>query len=233
MLYLGRIHPKKNLAALIDGWAQAELPPGARLAIAGWGEPQHVAALERRLASAPPLVAFLGPAHGRHKQRLIASARFMILPAQRTLPMAMLESWAAGTPTIMTPACHPPEGVEAGAALRCGTDPPSIAGAQDVGADRRRLGPADRFIGGGRRRADRCPAWAGRRPAPARGSQRACAESSRSRQSPCVATGRRPRSPSPAGAALSRANPPPPPSRKPMPRNEGDNRRANAQQESP
>ena len=130
VLYLGRIHPKKNLAALIDGWARAELPPGARLAIAGWGEPQHVAALERRLASAPPSVAFLGPAHGPDKQRLIASARFMILPSHSEgLPMAMLESWAAGTPTIMTPACHLPEGVEAGAALPCGIDPPSIAAA--------------------------------------------------------------------------------------------------------
>lgn len=130
VLYLGRIHPKKNLAALIDGWAQAELPGGARLAIAGWGEPQHVAALERRLASAPPSVAFLGPAHGSDKQRLIASARFMILPSlSEGLPMAMLESWAAGTPTIMTPACHLPEGIEGGAALACGTDAPSIAAA--------------------------------------------------------------------------------------------------------
>lgn len=130
VLYLGRIHPKKNLAALIDGWALAELPPGARLAIAGWGEAQHVAALERQLASAPPAVSFLGPAHGSHKQRLIASARFMILPSHSEgLPMAMLEAWAAGTPTIMTPACHLPEGVESGAALACGTDAPSIAAA--------------------------------------------------------------------------------------------------------
>jgi poly(glycerol-phosphate) alpha-glucosyltransferase len=37
LLYLGRIHPKKNLTALVAAWAEAyaHLPPGARLVIAG------------------------------------------------------------------------------------------------------------------------------------------------------------------------------------------------------
>ena len=41
--------------------------------------------------------------------------------------MTILEAWAAGTPTIMTAACHLPEGFAAGAALECGTDAPSIS----------------------------------------------------------------------------------------------------------
>lgn len=39
-LYIGRIHEKKNLAALIAGRtaARPDLPEGASLTIAGWGD---------------------------------------------------------------------------------------------------------------------------------------------------------------------------------------------------
>ena len=39
----------------------------------------------------------------------------------------MLEAWAEGTPTIMTPDCNLPEGFAAGAALECGHSPDDIA----------------------------------------------------------------------------------------------------------
>ena len=130
VLYIGRIHPKKNLAALLDAWAAAELPAGAELTIAGWGDAADVAAFEARLASAPASVRFLGPVHGAAKQRLLEQARFVILPSHSEgLPMTILEAWAAGTPAIMTAACHLPEGFAAGAALECGTEPASVAGA--------------------------------------------------------------------------------------------------------
>lgn len=128
VLYIGRIHPKKNLFALLEAWEAADLPPGAGLTIAGWGDADDVAALEARIATAPPSVRFLGPVHGAAKQRLLEEARFVILPSHSEgLPMTILEAWAVGTPTIMTVACHLPEGLAAGAALECGTGPSSVA----------------------------------------------------------------------------------------------------------
>jgi poly(glycerol-phosphate) alpha-glucosyltransferase len=127
IVYLGRIHPKKNLAALVDGWTQAELPPAAELVIAGWGDPAHVTELEAHLQTGPLSIRFVGPAHGEAKQRLLEEARFVILPSHSEgLPMTILEAWAAGTPTIMTEACHLPKGFAAGAAIRCGTDAQSV-----------------------------------------------------------------------------------------------------------
>jgi len=128
VLYLGRIHPKKNLTALVDAWEVADLPQGAELLIAGWGAATDVAELETRLAAAPPSIRFLGSIHGEAKQRLLEQARFMVLPSHSEgLPMAILEAWAAGTPTVMSAACHLPEGFAAGAAIECGTDTSSIA----------------------------------------------------------------------------------------------------------
>lgn len=131
---IGRIHPKKNLGALVAAWRQARLPAGARLILAGWGDPADVAALEAVVAEAGPDVDFIGPVYGEDKARLLAGARFTVLPSfSEGLPMAAIEGWAAGTPAILTPACHLPEGVEAGAALACGTDPASIARALEQG----------------------------------------------------------------------------------------------------
>ena len=125
VLYVGRIHPKKNLDALIDGWSAARASEaGYRLAIAGWGEPAHVAALQARLAAlADPAVAFLGPVYGEQKQKLLREARFMVLPSlSEGLPMAILEAWGTATPSLMSAACNLPEGFARGAALETGVD---------------------------------------------------------------------------------------------------------------
>lgn len=129
VLYLGRIHRKKNLAGLIAGWGQARLPQGARLHIAGWGAATDVAELQRLLAAAGDRsIVFLGPAFGEAKQRLLDTARFVILPTfSEGLPMVVLEAWAAGTPSLMSEACNLPEGFAANAALDCGTAPGAIA----------------------------------------------------------------------------------------------------------
>jgi poly(glycerol-phosphate) alpha-glucosyltransferase len=87
-----------------------------------------VAAFEAKLKNASGSIRFVGPVHGADKQALLGAARFAVLPSHSEgLPMTVLEAWAAGTPTVMTAACHLPDGFAAGAALECGTDPPSIA----------------------------------------------------------------------------------------------------------
>ena len=125
--YIGRIHPKKNLGALVEAWRQAKRPDGARLTIAGWGAEADVAQLRSAVASAGPSAEFIGPVYGQAKQALLASARFTILPSlSEGLPMAVLEGWAAGTPAIMSAECHLPQGAATGAALECGHQPAHI-----------------------------------------------------------------------------------------------------------
>lgn len=136
LIYLGRIHEKKNLAALIAGWQRARpsLPRDARLTIAGNGGESDVRALKQSVADAGAGASYIGACYGAAKQELFASARFMVLASHSEgLPMAILEAWAAGLPTIMSDACHLPEGLRNGAALRCGTDPAAIAGALTAG----------------------------------------------------------------------------------------------------
>lgn len=132
IVYLGRIHSKKNIDALIEGWrllvdqsAAATLP----LIIAGWGDDIDVSALNARLAAlADPRISFIGPVYGADKQQLIMGAAVVALPSHSEgLPMVILESWAAGVPTAMSAHCHLSEGFEVGAAVNSGTEPQTIA----------------------------------------------------------------------------------------------------------
>ena len=125
--YIGRIHPKKNLLALVTAWSELARPADAVLTIAGWGDPTDVAILEAAVQSAGTSVQFLGPVFGAAKLELLSQARFMVLPSlSEGLPMAILEGWAAGTPSVMTANCNLPEGFAAGAALECGTSAEAI-----------------------------------------------------------------------------------------------------------
>lgn len=135
VVYLGRIHPKKNLAGLVAAWRRARLPAGARLSLAGWGEEAHVAELRRLLAEADDgSIEFVGPIYGEAKRRLLTGARFLVLPSfSEGLPMVVLEAWAAATPTLMSDGCNLPEGPAAGASLSCGTAPDEIAEALEHG----------------------------------------------------------------------------------------------------
>ena len=132
VLYLGRIHEKKNIAALLEAWAGLDrervLPDQARLVIAGWGEERDVASLQLAMTRVPPSATFIGPQFGQDKARLLAEARFLVLASHSEgLPMVILEAWAAGAPTLMTSECNLPVGFAAGAALEIGADPASLA----------------------------------------------------------------------------------------------------------
>ncbi len=132
VLALGRIHPKKNLDGLIRGWTASPAPAaGWTLTIAGWGDATHVAELEAQIAAAAaPSIRFVGPLFGTEKAAAFANMRAFALPSHSEgLPMAILEAWAAGRPTLMSRACHLDEGFAAGAALDSGTDPERIAAA--------------------------------------------------------------------------------------------------------
>ena len=155
VLYIGRIHLKKNLANLVSAWIEARpsLPADATLTIAGWGDDAGIAALEQAVGHrAAHDIEFVGTAFGSQKAALFDVTRFVILPSvSEGLPMAILEAWSASVPTIMTSHCHLPEGFAQGAALECGTDVPAIRDAliealtmtdarwQDMAAAARRL----------------------------------------------------------------------------------------------
>src|SRR5881392_488455 len=158
LLYLGRLHPKKNVANLIRAWKQTlDAHPQTRkewvLAIAGWGQAGYECEL-KKLTSYYGLmgsVGFLGPLFGQEKDAAYRACDAFTLPSlSEGLPMAVLEAWAHAKPVMMTPECNLPEGFEANAALRIGTTPEEIAAGLKV---LRQMSDKDRSQMGNRGRA--------------------------------------------------------------------------------
>jgi poly(glycerol-phosphate) alpha-glucosyltransferase len=135
LLFLGRVHPKKNLAALLRAWAlvrQRQAPGAAdwHLVIAGWDQNNHrqeLAALAEELGITDS-ITFASSQYGVAKRRTYGAADGVVLPSlSEGFPIAVLEAWCAGLPVLMTPECNMSVGFDAGAALRIAPDPASIA----------------------------------------------------------------------------------------------------------
>jgi poly(glycerol-phosphate) alpha-glucosyltransferase len=131
LLYLGRLHPKKNVASLIRAWEELRKSEPSTsdswiLAIAGWDQGGYENEL-KPLVTVPSIV-FLGPQFGADKAEYYRTCDAFILPSlSEGLPMTVLEAWAYAKPVLMTCECNLPEGFAAGAALQIGTTPEQIA----------------------------------------------------------------------------------------------------------
>jgi glycosyltransferase involved in cell wall biosynthesis len=104
-LFLGRVHPKKNVEFLMHAWADAKLSCEWRLLIAGPGESGYLNRL-RRLADRLRLeqqVQFLGFVSGDDKRYLLQRADWFLLPSkQENFGVAVLEAINHGCPVAMS-----------------------------------------------------------------------------------------------------------------------------------
>jgi poly(glycerol-phosphate) alpha-glucosyltransferase len=131
LLYLGRLHRKKNLANLIRAWNKTFNSQGRNskswvLAIAGWDQGGYETELKQIAAGAS--VVFLGPRFGTEKNECYRTCDAFILPSlSEGLPMTVLEAWAFAKPVLMTSECNLPEGFAAEAAVRIGSSSDEIA----------------------------------------------------------------------------------------------------------
>ncbi|MEZ4701058.1 MAG: glycosyltransferase [Rhodothermales bacterium] len=108
VVFLSRLHPKKNVEGLLRAWPHVlERAPAARLTIAGDGEPGYVSQLHALAASLgiADRVHFAGFVHGAAKTRLLDRSRLFVLPSfQENFGVAVLEAIAAGLPVVIAPA---------------------------------------------------------------------------------------------------------------------------------
>jgi glycosyltransferase involved in cell wall biosynthesis len=133
LLYLGRLHPKKNLPALLAGWKAVQASSSQAknwvLVIAGWDQNKHEARLRKQAGELglEDSVHFAGPLFGNQKAGAYQNAEAFVLPSvSEGLPMVVLEAWAFGKPVVMTPDCNLPEGFAAGAAISTGKSADAI-----------------------------------------------------------------------------------------------------------
>jgi glycosyltransferase involved in cell wall biosynthesis len=103
-VFLGRLHPKKQVDLLIRLWLTLR-PAGWQLVIAGSGETQYEQHLRALVAAGGPAAAihFAGPVLGRDKQQLLASSQLFLQPSlQENFGLAVAEALTCGLPALTT-----------------------------------------------------------------------------------------------------------------------------------
>lgn len=104
-LFLGRVHPKKNVAFLMEAWAKSNPDPSWLLIIAGPAEPAYQRTLDR-LAERDQLqdrVRFVGAVAGADKAYLLGRAAWFLLPSQQeNFGISVLEAINAGCPVAIS-----------------------------------------------------------------------------------------------------------------------------------
>lgn len=103
-LFLGRIHPVKGLAMLVDAWAQVR-PAGWRLQLVGPDEDGFRAELEAQIAGhgLGESIAIAGPASGDAKRAHYDAASLFLLPSfTENFGISAAEALAHAIPVITT-----------------------------------------------------------------------------------------------------------------------------------
>ncbi|WP_259058192.1 glycosyltransferase [Salinibacter ruber] len=106
VLYMSRLHPKKNVQGLLQVWAQVVADrPNAQLWVAGDGDDDYVQQLHDTVAThgLGDSVSFLGFVSGNEKERVLREAWTFALPShQENFGVAVLEAAAAGLPVVIS-----------------------------------------------------------------------------------------------------------------------------------
>lgn len=106
LLFMGRIHPKKRPALLVDLIKAIQSNfPNAVLLFAGAGEDAHLRQVRARVEDleVEGQVQFLGHLSGLAKAAALAAADLFLLPShQENFAIAVAEALHAGTPVILT-----------------------------------------------------------------------------------------------------------------------------------
>lgn len=115
ILFLGRIHKIKGIDLLIEAYADLlnEIP-NARLVIAG-PDDNFLSALQKQIRELKPgkMPLFTGPLYNQEKLAAYVDADVYVLPSRYEIfGNTILESWACGTPVIVTTGCHIADVVE-------------------------------------------------------------------------------------------------------------------------
>jgi glycosyltransferase involved in cell wall biosynthesis len=98
-LFLGRVHPKKNIDFLIESWGRARPAADWSLIIAGPVEPDYQPALDRQIArwGLERQVSFVGFVSAADKHYLLQRAEWFLLPSsQENFGVAVLEAMSQG-----------------------------------------------------------------------------------------------------------------------------------------
>ncbi len=109
-LFLGRLHKKKGILELVDGWKKSVVNNDMRyrLVIAG-PDDGELSNLKARI-SPNSNIHYVGPIFGKEKARLLEESTFFVLPSHSEgFPTSILEAMSYGLTLLVSSGCNFPQ----------------------------------------------------------------------------------------------------------------------------
>ena len=112
VLFMGRLHHKKGILPLVEGWLKSRLYKNERfeLLIAGPNDGE-LQKLKKTLEKFPEAnIRFLGPIYGKEKEELLNISHYYVLPSlSEGFPTSVLEAMQRGLIPLISIGCNFPE----------------------------------------------------------------------------------------------------------------------------
>lgn len=126
-LFLGRLHKKKGIMELVEGWQRSLLNnnPNYTLIIAGpdEGELDKIQPLLNNSIN----IKYVGAVYGAERSELFKSCNFFVLPSySEGFPVTALEAMSFGLISLLSSGCNLPEAISEGVAIEIIPDPVNI-----------------------------------------------------------------------------------------------------------
>ena len=135
VLFLARLHHKKGLLPLLEGWRRSAVSADRRFRLVLAGPDDGELAGVRSFLAEHPMhgsVELPGPVYGEEKSRLLERSRFYVLPSHSEgFPTSVLEAMQHGLVPLISDGCNFPDVFEKNLGLRAEPDPESIRVALD------------------------------------------------------------------------------------------------------
>ncbi|PPC74954.1 hypothetical protein C4K68_23570 [Pokkaliibacter plantistimulans] len=111
ILFLGRLHEKKNLHTLVSAIGNIDDKTYERnpfiLNIVGWGDKKYENFVKNLSQKSPNRFNFIGPLYNEEKEVLLKNSDAFILPSfSEGLPMSVLEALSYGVPNLINKNCN-------------------------------------------------------------------------------------------------------------------------------
>lgn len=132
MLFLGRLHEKKNVEPLVEAFSLSTAPQNSwHLVIAGTGSKEYTNRLHQS-AAGKENIHLVGGQFGQDKLKSFQRAEVFALPSlSEGQPIAVLEAMSHKLPVMISAESNLPEALNIGAGIECGTTVASIREAID------------------------------------------------------------------------------------------------------
>ncbi|MDH3463955.1 MAG: glycosyltransferase [Acidimicrobiia bacterium] len=144
LLFLGRLHPKKNVEALLEAWSRVQHRYSDWVVwIVGEGDPHYIRGLKALgVELAAKRVEFPGPAYGSNKAAIYQAADLFVLPTHsENFGISIAEALSYGVPVITTRGAPWPglETIGCGWWVKIGADPLAQALSESMALGRSEL----------------------------------------------------------------------------------------------